>query len=324
MPFISIVIPAHNEEDILAASVGRIAATLRPEVDRLELIVVDDGSHDRTAEIGQALARGSDEIRFVSFTRNFGKEAAIHAGLEQARGDAVIVMDADMQHPPEIAVKMVRIWKSGVAVVEAVKASRGDESFVNRLGAKGFYWVFRKISGLEMEGHSDYKLLDRVVVDAYLRLPERSRFFRGLVSWMGYPSAHVPFKVAERAGGASGWNRMKLLRYAIDNLTSFTSVPLRFFSLLGLWVVAVGVVFSLIALWQKIDGQALSGFTTVILLVCIVGGANLLGVGIIGHYLARIYDELKGRPRYLVDDRKSARPATAETRPEPSQRDPRA
>jgi len=297
---ISVVIPAYNEERIIGANLPIILETLFCESYDLELIVVDDGSKDTTAAILEDLAALDARIKPVIFTRNFGKEAAVLAGLAEARGAAAIVMDADLQHPPQIAREMIALWRKGIPLVEAVKAERGDANVADGLFAKGFYWAFRKLSGMDLNGHSDYKLLDRQVIDVYLALPERNRFFRGLIHWTGYTSAQIPFSVAERSGGASQWNKLKLLRYAIDNITSFTSFPLKVISALGFATLIVGVLLAALSVLQKFQGEAQDGFTTVIFLIAMIGGVILLSIGVVGHYLARIYDEVKRRPEYLV------------------------
>ncbi len=320
MSLVSIIVPVYNENSTIVSSLQAILAAAtssctgdghglagRSRLERatpancLELIAVDDGSvDDSTAEILRAAALDR-RIRLLTFTRNFGKEAAIHAGLAHARGDAVIVLDGDLQHPPQLIPKMLSLWRQGWLVVDAVKQDRGNETLAARLSARLFYAVLRGLAGLDLQGHSDFKLLDRVVVDAYLAFPEQGRFFRGLIHWTHYPSAQIPFSVPKRAGGGgSHWSRLKLLRYAINNITSFSSLPLRLVSLLGGVTLFIGGVIGVISLLQKLNGQAIGGFTTVILLLVIIGGAILLGLGIIGHYVARLYDEVKRRPTYVI------------------------
>lgn len=298
---ISLVVPVYNEQAIIF---DNLAAILRAATNSdcvLELIAVDDGSRDESAaEINRA-AQADARIKLVSFTRNFGKEAAILAGLTEAKGDAVVVLDGDLQHPPTLIPQMVDFWKQGLYVVEAVKSDRGNEAAHDGLFARVFYMLFRRFAGLDIEGHSDFKLLDRAVVDAYLSFPERNRFFRGLIGWAKYPSAQIPFSVPERAGGGAGrWNKLKLLRYAINNITSFSSLPLKLVSWVGMVTLAFGALIGINSIAQKLEGRALDGFTTVNLLIITIGGAILISLGIIGHYLARLYDEIKGRPTYIV------------------------
>ena len=301
MPLISLIVPVFNEHSNIRANLRIILAQADSDWYDLELIVVDDGSIDGSAqEIAHAVIN-EKRIRSISFTRNFGKEAAILAGLGHARGAAVVVLDGDLQHPPNLIPKMVELWRQGWLVVNAVKQDRGDETAAARLAARLFYTTLKGLSELDLQGQSDFKLLDRVVVDAYLSFPEHGRFFRGLIHWAHYPSQQILFSVPQRAGGGgSHWSRLKLLRYAIHNITSFSSLPLRLVSFLGGVTLCIGSVFGIISLIQKFNGQAIGGVTTVILLLVIIGGAILLGLGIVGHYVARLYDEIKRRPLYVV------------------------
>lgn len=300
-PLVSLVVPVHNEAAAIATHLTLMLERAAADGHRLELIAVDDGSSDDSArEIARAAALDA-RIRCISFTRNFGKEAAIVAGLTEARGAAVVVLDSDLQHPPELVPRMVGFWRQGAYVVDAVKQHRGEEPLSQGLFARIFYGLFRRLAGMDLAGHADFKLLDRVVVDAYLALPERHHFFRGLIHWAGYPSVQLPFSVAPRAGGAgSRWSRLRLLRYAIDNLSSFSSLPLKLVTWLGMITLGFGAVIGAISLLQKLRGESLDGFTTVNLLIIVTSGAVLVSLGIIGHYLARLYDEIKGRPVYLL------------------------
>ncbi|HJU70985.1 MAG TPA: glycosyltransferase family 2 protein [Paucimonas sp.] len=306
---ISLIVPVYNEQAIIRANLAAILAAAHGDWYVLELVAVDDGSQDDSAaEIAQAAA-ADPRIRPISFTRNFGKEAAIQAGLAHARGDAVIVLDGDLQHPPELIPQMAALWRQGLYVVEAVKADRGNEACANSLFAHLFYGMFERFAGLDLRGQSDFKLLDRMVVDAYLAFPERYRFFRGLIGWAQYPSARLPFSVPARAGGGSSqWSRLKLLRYAVNNITSFSSAPLKLVSWLGGLTLAFGAIIGAISLIAKFQGKAVSGFTTVNLLIIIIGGAILVSLGIIGHYIARLYDEIKGRPAYVIKPAERKRP----------------
>ena len=299
-PLISLVVPVFNEAVSIEKNLKVILEAAKGNWYELELIAVDDGSRDSTADEVVSIAKQDARVRLLSFTRNFGKEAAILAGLKEAKGAAAVVLDSDLQHPPELIPKMLEFWRQGLFVVEAVKENRGQEAVHDGMFARGFYTVFRRFTGLDIDGHSDYKLLDRVVIDAYLAFPERERFFRGLIGWAKYPSAQIPFSVPERAGGTSQWGKLKLLRYAINNITSFSSAPLKLVSVLGLVTFAFGIIIGLNSILQKIEGRAISGFTTVNLLIIIIGGAILMGLGIIGHYIARLYEEIKGRPTYLI------------------------
>jgi glycosyltransferase involved in cell wall biosynthesis len=301
MPLISLVVPIYNEQSIVHDNLAAILSAAQGDGHVLELIAVDDGSSDASADEIMLAAQADPRIRLLSFTRNFGKEAAILAGLTEAKGSAVIVLDGDLQHPPQLIPQMLALWRQGVYVVEAIKSDRGNEALHDSLFARLFYGMFRRFAGLDLRGHSDFKLLDRDVVDAYLAFPERHRFFRGLIGWAQYPSAQIPFSVPDRAGGGSGrWSKFKLLRYAVNNITSFSSLPLKLVSYLGFGTLVFGSVIGIISLVRKFEGEAIDGFTTVNLLIIVIGGAILLSLGIIGHYLGRLYDEIKGRPAYLL------------------------
>lgn len=309
MKSVSVVIPVYNEAQMIQTSIPHILSVLDSALTsagksaryRLEVIAVDDGSLDSTAQVLAAMQKQESRLKPLSFTRNFGKEAAILAGLQVATGDAVIVIDGDLQHPPELMASMLQLWESGLLVVHAVKAQRARETWLQKLLASAFYAVFKSMSGLDLRGHSDFKLLDREVVRTLLALPERQRFFRGLISWANFPSGQLPFEVADRPDGSnSKWNRIKLLRYAINNITSFSSLPLKLVTYVGATTFLFGLIIGVISLMQKIEGKAMDGFTTVNLLIIIIGGAILLSLGVIGHYLARLYDEVKGRPAFLI------------------------
>lgn len=298
---ISLIVPAMNEGDHIYHNLSVILDAVKDESYEFELIVVDDGSKDNTALEVARLNSVDQRVCCLSLTRNFGKEAAIQAGLDHAKGDAVVVLDGDLQHPPALIPQMLSFWRQGILVVEAVKLSK-DENGVenNRFLANSFYLLFHRLSGMDLNGHSDFKLLDRLVVDAYLNLSEKVRFFRGIVTWLNYPSVKIPFTVPERAGGASQWSKLKLLNYAINNISSFSSTPLKLVSILGFVTMLFGMIIAGISLIQKFQGKSIDGFTTVNCLVIIIGGAILISLGIIGHYIARIYDEIKGRPLYMI------------------------
>lgn len=301
---VMLVIPVFNEAGAVYANLQAIAAAaaaIEP-ASGLRMLIVDDGSTDGTTGELARYCAGETRARWIGFTRNFGKEAAIHAGLDHADADAVIVMDSDLQHPPELIPQMVALWRQGLPVVEAWKSGRGEESFASRVFAAAFYALFGYFSGLDLRGQSDFKLLDRRVVEEYRRLPERRRFFRGLVQWLNYPSARLPFVVPPRATGQTSWGRWRLLRYALDNLTAFSALPLQLVSWMGVLTLAVGFVIGGISLYKKWVGVALDGFTTVILLIVFASGVLMLSLGIIGHYLAGIYEELKRRPHYVLKD----------------------
>ena len=290
--FVSVVMPAFNEEHVLAGTVREVQHQLPAEH---EIIIVDDGSGDGTWDTITTLAKVDPRIRGVRLSRNFGKEAAIAAGLELARGDAAIVMDCDLQHPPQLLGQMIGMWQRGEAeVVEAFKRTRGP------FASRAFYALFERLSGIDLVGASDFKLLDRRVLNTYNTLRERNVFFRGLTAWLGFRRAAVHFEVPARATGRSRWTRLKLLGLAVTAILAFSPIPL--FIVLGLAAIffVISVLLGAWALYLWAVGQAVSGFTTVILLILMSGSMILAGLGVIGLYLAKIYDEVRGRPRSVV------------------------
>lgn len=268
----------------------------------LEVIVVDDGSRDETFERVKELSLKDGRIKGVRFTRNFGKEAALLAGLRVAAGEAVVTIDADLQHPPALIPQMIEEWRNGAMVVDAIKRSRESDGFVTRLRAGLFNSLLSKLGGINLRHASDFKLLDRLVVDAIAReLPERQRFYRGLADWVGYPHASIPFDVEARAEGEGKWSLWKLVQLATTAIVSFTSAPLQIVTVLGILTLGLGVVVGADTLISWFQGRAVSGFATTIITLLIVGSFIMISLGIIGEYIAKIYDEIKARPAYLVE-----------------------
>ena len=297
---LSVVLPSYNEEEMVPVAARTVHEILAAEGIDHELLFVDDGSKDATWQRIREAAASVPAVRGVHFSRNFGKEAAIFAGLSEAKGDCVAVIDCDLQHPPEKLVEMYRLWEQGYEVIEGVKEDRGQESAFHRFAANSFYGLISKATGMDMSSSSDFKLLDRKVVDALNAMPERNVFFRALSYWVGYKQASVSYCVQERTAGESKWSTKSLVKYALTNITSFSSAPLHIVTVLGFVMLAVSVVLGIIALVQKISGVALGGFTTVILLLLFASSIIMISLGIIGYYIARIYDEIKGRPRYII------------------------
>ena len=297
---VSVIMPSYNEEKMIATAASTVAGILRNENIDYELVFVDDGSKDATwAEIVKA-NEADCHVTGVHFSRNFGKEAAMFAGLEKAKGDCCVVIDCDLQHPPEKIVEMYRLWEQGYEVVEGVKEDRGEESALHKFAANSFYSLISGATGMDMGSSSDFKLLDRKVVDTLNKLPERNVFFRALSFWVGFKKATVYYSVQERTAGESKWSTKSLIKYALTNITSFSSAPLHIITVLGLVMMAISGVFGVIALIQKLSGVAVEGFTTVIILLLFASSAIMISLGIIGYYIARIYDEIKGRPRYII------------------------
>lgn len=303
MALMSVVLPSYNEEANVERAAEVIGGILQAAGIEYELIFVSDGSRDKTFSIVRELSAKDARVQGIQFSRNFGKESAVFAGLEVSRGDCVAVMDCDLQHPPETLVEMYRCWEEGYEVVEGVKSSRGKESIIHKMFVGIFYGIMSKLMRIDMNSTSDFKLMDRKVVEALLGLTERNTFFRALSFWVGFRSTKVMFDVRERVAGKSKWSFMGLVKYAISNTTSFTTVPLQFITFLGV----ISILFSIVMITQTLVkyfmGTAVEGFTTVIILLLIIGGCIMVSLGIIGHYLARIYEEVKGRPRYIIHER---------------------
>lgn len=295
---LSVVVPVYNEAVCVADGLQTAAQTLDAAGIAYQLVVVDDGSSDGTWAAVQAA--GIPHLTAIRLSRNFGKEAAIFAGLEAASGAAVAVMDGDLQHPPALLVEMYGLWQQGYEVVEAVKSDRGRETWLSRVLANGFYKVLHLLSGLNLQNASDFRLLDRRVVDALCHMPERQTFFRGMSDWVGYRRTQVFFDVLPRQVGRSKWSRGKLCRYALSAITAYSSLPMQVVTVAGVFFLLFGVILAIQTLYTKLSGRALDGFTTVILLIIITGSIIMLGLGVIGNYIAKIYEEIKGRPRYLI------------------------
>ncbi len=300
---LSVIIPSYNEQDMIAKTFHTVKKILDGEKIPFEILFVDDGSRDLTYTNIHQLSNHNPQAKGISFSRNFGKEAAIFAGLEAAAGDCCVIMDCDLQHPPGTIVSMYRLWEQGFEVVEGVKASRGRENPLHTLCANGFYGIISRVTGIDMANASDFKLLDRRAVEALLLLPERAPFFRALSSWIGFQTATVPFEVQERTVGTSKWSLGSLIRYAIRNITSFSGAPMQFVTFMGWIMFLLSVVLGIQSLYRYFTGTAQEGFTTVILLQLFIGSVLMISLGIIGHYISRIYDELKGRPRYIISKR---------------------
>lgn len=297
---ISVIIPAYNEEAMIERTANVISSLLQNAEIQYELLFVDDGSKDTTWENIKTISAQHKEVRGFHFSRNFGKEAAIMAGLTEARGDCCVVIDCDLQHPPEKILEMYALWQQGYEIIEGQKSSRGTEGKLHSLGVRIFYSIISAATKFDMENASDFKLLDRKAVNAIINMRERNAFFRALSSWVGFKTTYIKFDVQEREAGESKWSTASLIKYALNNITSFSTAPMQVVTVLGVIMFIISLVLGIISLVQKICGQALEGFTTVILIQLFSGSIIMISLGIIGYYIAKIYEEIKGRPRYII------------------------
>ena len=299
---LSVVIPAFNEQEMVPAAAGQIDGILSRAGIPHELIFIDDGSRDATwAEI-RAESEHRDTVRGVHFSRNFRKEAAIFAGLQAADGDCVAVIDCDLQHPPEKLVEMYRLWEQGVEVVEGVKTDRGEESLAHRVAVKTFYRLISEATHIDMTRASDFKLLDRKAVNVLLSMREKRAFFRALSSWIGFRTAEVPYEVRERAAGESKWSTWLLIKYALSNITAFTSLPLHLITGCGAASFLAALIVGIVSIVRLAMGRVVTGLTGAVILLLFLSGLIMVGLGIIGYYLGNIYMEIQDRPRFIVSE----------------------
>lgn len=298
---LSVVIPAFNEEGMIHKTSVTISEILKREHIPYELIFVNDGSVDDTWNQIQQESLRDPSIRGIRFSRNFGKESAIYAGLYYSTGDCCVVIDCDLQHPPEKIVEMYRLWEEGYEIIEGIKTSRGEhESRTHFFAVRCFYKIISRLTNIDMSQASDFKLMDRAAVHAFLNIKEKNAFFRALSSWIGFRSASVEFEVQEREIGQTKWSTWSLIKYAVSNIASFSSAPMQIVSFLGAIMFILSLILGGITLSQKIMGTALEGFTTVIIINLFTGSIIMMSLGIIGYYISKIYEEIQGRPKYIV------------------------
>jgi len=300
-PLLSIVVPCFNEEGCIDEMARRLHEALDPLDCDWEAVFVDDGSTDATAALLQDLAARDEHVGFVSFSRNFGHQMALLAGMSRARGDAVISLDGDLQHPPELIPTLVAHWRDGFDVVYTVREANEGHA-LKELVSAGFYRVLRRLTGVDIPtGGADFRLLDRVVSDALLACEERFVFVRGLVPWLGFRRKAVPYTARERYAGSTKYVFARMLRFALDGVFSFSIVPLRMISILGGVTVALGILFGVYSIAMHFFTEStVSGWTSLVVLVLVFSGTQLLSLGILSEYVGRIYEEVKRRPRYIV------------------------
>jgi glycosyltransferase involved in cell wall biosynthesis len=300
-PTISCVIPAYNESANIVAFLEALHSELLHHSTQVEMIVVNDGSRDDTAA---RVIRASQQlpVKLIDFSRNFGKEAALTAGIAHADGDVVILIDADFQHPVATIAEFITQWRAGFDMVYGVRTDRAAESALKRKSANLFYWLVDRLSSVELPADAgDFRLLDRKVVQALRQLPERNRFMKGLYSWVGFTSVGVPFEVKDRAGGHTSFTFRKLWKLAMTGLVSFSDIPLRMWTVIGLVVSGISFLYAIyVVIKTMILGPDTSGWPTIVVAIMFFGGVQLISIGVLGEYIARIFNEVKQRPTYLV------------------------
>ncbi|WP_298136509.1 glycosyltransferase family 2 protein [Acidiferrobacter sp.] len=321
-PVLSFVVPCYNEAANIRALYERICAVMAACPETWECICVNDGSRDETLGALTALQDKDPRVRVIDLSRNFGKEAALTAGLDHARGAAAIPLDADFQDPPELIPELVAHWRAGYDVVNAVRLSREGESLVKRASAHAFYRIFNRISKVPIpEDTGDFRLLSRPVLDALRQLPERRRFMKGLFAWVGFRTTSVSYHRAPRQAGHTTWNYVRLWRFAMDGILSFSDAPLRVASYLGLAVSLLSFLYALNLLVQTLlFGNPVKGYPSLMVALLFLGGVQLMALGVIGEYLGRVYDESKGRPVYIIRHPLKADRRIAELPPSPANR----
>lgn len=305
MPTLSIVVPMYNEEESMETFFKRTQRALQTVTQSYEIICVNDGSRDRTLAQLRAYAERDTRIRVVNLSRNFGKEIALSAGLDHAAGDAVIPIDADLQDPPEVIPLMLAKWRGGAKLVLAKRRDRSTDTWLKRITANGAYWAFSKLTHPKIpQNVGDFRLMDRDVVDAIKRLPERSRFMKGLFAWIGYDAETVEYDREVRSAGETKWNYWKLWNFALDGITSFSSLPLRVWSYLGFGVSFLAMGYLAFILTKSVVfGLDIPGYASLMSVTLFFNGILLIGVGVIGEYLSRIFTEVKARPLYIVSEK---------------------
>lgn len=303
LPTLSVVIPVYNEFDSIDRLYRRLLTVVAGlPVSGHEILFVDDGSPDASFAEVLRLGKGDAAVRGIRFARNFGKEAAMAAGLQMASGDVVVLMDGDLQHPPELIPAMFERWQDGAHMVTAVRRSRDTDPWLRNVLSHAFYRLFARLCEVSLaEGGGDFRLFDRAVVDAINSLPERNRFMKGITSWVGFRQDRVPFDPAARETGGTRWSMWRLLRYALDGISAFSTFPLRVWSLIGFWMAFLSGGYGLWLLFKTtIWGVDIPGYASLMLSVLFTGGIQLISLGVLGEYVGRIFTEVKARPLYLV------------------------
>jgi len=299
---ISIVVPVFNEQDVLPQFYQRIYSVIKQINTPYELIFVNDGSSDRSMEIIIDIIKNNNSVKSVEFSRNFGHQAAIAAGLDYARGDAVITLDADLQHPPELIPELIKTWQQGYDIVYTCRKDTVDSNLFKKFTSTFFYKFINSLSNLDIPaGAADFRLMDKRVVNAFRSMNEHRLFLRGLVSWMGYRQIGMAYDAPARYAGKSKYSLIRMVRLAVDGITSFSSIPLYLSSIMGIIISMLSFIYAAYVIYSWLfTNRNIEGWTSLMVVVLFMGGIQLITLGILGTYLGRIYDETKGRPRYLI------------------------
>jgi len=301
---LSVVIPAYNEEKNIDFMYSRITALEIPGKYELELIFVDDGSRDGTFERIKSLKTSDNRVTGIRFSRNFGHQTALLAGLQQSEGDLIVMMDCDGQHPVSLIPELINKANEGYDIVNTIRIDTKKTGFLKKISSKLFYYFFNLLSEVQIEpSAADFRIMTRKALDAYLRIDEQDKFMRGLISWMGFRQTSIEYIVEERQAGRSGYSLRKMRKFAADGLTSFSAKPLRLSILLGLIIVIFGIVYSIYAIIMYSLGRVNPGWTSLLISILLIGGVQLFSLGIIGEYIARIYRESKRRPHYFIEEK---------------------
>jgi dolichol-phosphate mannosyltransferase len=303
VPELTVVIPAYNEEQSIEPMVERLVLALEQRVDGLEILFVDDGSRDGTWQRIAELASRDTRVRGIRFARNFGHQAALTAGVDAATGRAVVIIDADLQDPPEVIPEMIERWRAGAEVVYGQREEREGETFFKKATAAAFYRLLRRITNVDIPVDTgDFRLMGPRAVAAFRALPERNRFIRGLVAWIGFPQVAVRYRRQARHAGETKYPLRKMVRFALDGITSFSFLPLRLATLLGFTVSVLSFLYIVVVIILKLTGINWPGYTSMMASILFLGGVQLVMIGVLGEYVARTFDEVKRRPLYLVGE----------------------
>jgi len=299
---ISIVIPVFNEQEVLPTMYDRLKEAISRIDMPTEIIFVNDGSIDNSMGVLLEFMSRDEDVRILDFSRNYGHQAALSAGMQYSRGNAVITMDADLQHPPELIPELIKKWEEGFDVVYTCRTTNANATFFKNITSTFFYEIINKLSNINIpQGAADFRLLDQKVIDSFRLLNEQRLFIRGLISWMGYRQIGIPYEAPERYSGTSKYTLFRMIRFAVDGITSFSSVPLYFSASIGIFISLISFIYGAFVIYSWLfTGTVIEGWASLMIVSLFVGGIQLITLGILGVYLGRVYDESKRRPRYLL------------------------